>query len=39
MNQPNIDLFFKTLMRIIEEKENVIIEYTLERRPTNENAG
>ncbi len=36
MNQLNIDLFFKTLMEFIEEKENVKIEYTLERRPDNE---
>jgi hypothetical protein len=37
MNQLNIDLFFKALMEIIEEKENVKITYTIERRPKNEN--
>ncbi len=36
MQQMNINLFFKTLMEIIEEQENVKIEYTLERRPDNE---
>lgn len=38
MKQLNVDLFFKTLMEIIEDQENVKIEYTLERRPDNESA-
>ena len=32
----NVELFFKTLMEIIEEQENIKIEYTLERRPKSE---
>jgi hypothetical protein len=32
----NIELFFKTLMEFIEEKENVKITYKIERRPKNE---
>lgn len=35
----DIELFFETLIRIIEDKEDVEIEYKIERRKTDENAG
>lgn len=35
----DIELFFETLIRIIEDKEDVEIEYQIERRKTDENAG
>lgn len=35
----DIELFFETLIRIIEDKEDVEIEYKIERRKTDESAG